>query len=89
MHVLIVGAKGQLGQDLIAAFHDCEITPYDIEDMDITDEAAVQQHIASLAPDLVINSAAFTRVDECEKEHLLAFKVNALGPLHLAQACQR
>lgn len=89
MKVLVIGAKGQLGQDLLQAFSDVKVTPYDIEDVDIVDEAAVQQQIAFLAPDLVINSAAFTRVDECEREHIRAFQVNALGPLNLAKACKR
>jgi dTDP-4-dehydrorhamnose reductase len=89
MRVLIIGAKGQLGMDLVEAFGDCEVTPYDLEDMDIVDEATVQQQIAFIAPDLVINTAAFTRVDECEREHIRAFEVNALGPLHIAQACKR
>lgn len=89
MHVMIVGARGQLGTDLVQAFKGSTVTPYDSEDMDITDEARVQQQIAFMGPDLVINCAAFTRVDECEREHLRAFQVNALGGLHLARACQR
>ena len=89
MRVLIVGSRGQLGTDLVRAFADADVIPYTSEDMDITDEAAVQQRIAFTAPDLVINSAAFTRVDECEREHLRAFQINALGPRHLALACKR
>lgn len=89
MHVMIVGARGQLGTDLLQAFGDAQVTPYDSEDMDIGDEAKVQQQIAFMGPDLVINAAAFTRVDECEREHVRAFQVNALGPLHLARACKR
>ena len=89
MQVLIIGARGQLGTDLIESFSDCQITPYTSEDLDITDEASVQQQIAFTAPDLVINAAAFTRVDECEREHVRAFSVNALGPRNLALACKR
>lgn len=89
MNVLIVGALGQLGADLVKVFSDVKVIPYDIEDMDITDEARVQQQIAFTACDLVINAAAFTRVDECEREHVEAFRVNALGVKHLAAACKR
>lgn len=89
MHVMVVGARGQLGRDIVEAFGDCKVTPYDSEDMNIGDEAKVQQQIAFIGPDLVINCAAFTRVDECEREHLRAFQINALGPLHLALACKR
>jgi len=89
MNVLIVGALGQLGADLVTAFSDVRVIPYDIEDMDITDEARVHQQIAFTACDLVINAAAFTRVDECEREHMEAFRVNALGVKNLAGACRR
>ncbi len=89
MRVLIVGALGQLGTDLVDAFSDCQVNPFDFDDMDITDEARVQQQIAFSAPDVVINTAAFTRVDECEREHVQAFRVNALGTLHVAMACRK
>jgi len=49
----------------------------------------VQQQVAFTAPDLVINAAAFTRVDECEREQERAFRVNALGPRNLGLACKR
>ncbi|HQH74624.1 MAG TPA: NAD(P)-dependent oxidoreductase, partial [bacterium] len=89
MRVLILGSRGQLGTDLVHAFADCAVTPCTSEDMDITDDSLVQQRIAYTAPDLVINTAAFTRVDDCEREALRAFQVNALGPRHLALACKR
>ncbi len=89
MQVLIIGARGQLGTDLIKAFDDCQIIQYTSDDLDITDEASVQQQIAFSAPDLVINAAAFTRVDECEREHIRAFEVNALGPRNLALSCKK
>ncbi|MBN2326948.1 MAG: dTDP-4-dehydrorhamnose reductase [Candidatus Omnitrophica bacterium] len=89
MRVLIVGSRGQLGVDLVKSFRDCQVTPYTSEDLDITDEASVQQQIAFAAPDLVLNAAAFTRVDECEREHIRAFSVNAIGPRNLALACKK
>ncbi len=89
MNVLIVGALGQLGRDLVKVFSDVNVIEYDIEDMDITDEARVQQQIAFTSCDVVINAAAFTRVDECEREHEEAFRVNALGVKNLAGACKR
>lgn len=89
MRVLIIGARGQLGRDLVDAFTGKQVTPYTSDDMDITDEATVQQQIAFTAPDVVINTAAFTRVDECEREHIAAYKINAIGPRNLALACKR
>lgn len=89
MRVLIVGARGQLGCDLVDAFADYQVTPYTSSDMDITDEATVQQQVAFTAPDVVINAAAFTRVDECEREHITAYQINAIGPRNLALACKK
>jgi dTDP-4-dehydrorhamnose reductase len=89
MRILLIGARGQLGSDLQQTFADAAITPYTSEDLDITDEAAVQREVAFTAPDLVINAAAFTRVDDCEREAMRAYQVNALGTRHLALACRR
>ncbi len=89
MRVLIIGSRGQLGTDLVNSFADCQVTPYTSEDVDITDEASVQQQVAFTAPDLVVNAAAFTRVDECEREYMRAYSVNAIGPRNLALACKR
>ncbi len=89
MRVLIVGCLGQLGTDLVQEYNNEEVIPFDVEDMDITNEEIVFQQIAKTAPDLVINAAAFTRVDECEQEHLRAFQVNAIGSLNLAVACKK
>lgn len=89
MHIMIVGARGQLGSDLAESFPTHTVTCYDSEDMDISDEAKVQQQVAFIGPDVIINTAAFTRVDECEREHERAFQVNGLGALNLARACKR
>lgn len=89
MRVLIIGARGQLGCDLVDMFDDYQVTPYTSDDMDITDEATVQQQVAFTAPDVVINAAAFTRVDDCEREHITAYQINAIGPRNLALACKK
>lgn len=89
MRILIIGARGQLGCDLVDTFDDYQVTPYTSDDMDITDEATVQQQVAFTAPDVVINAAAFTRVDDCEREHIPAYQINAIGPRNLALACKK
>lgn len=67
---------------------DCDAVDHHV--LDIADEDAVKDFFASRAPyDLIINAAAYTNVDGCEKEEALAFRVNALGPMHLARAAQR
>lgn len=86
MKVLITGAKGQLGQDLIKAFAGHEVIAYDIDELDITDSASVEQAIKKIKPDTIIHSAAYTNVDGCETEQDTAFKVNATGTANLAMA---
>lgn len=102
MKILITGAKGQLGSQLMnilksgmselgpinSAYKAADIFGIDLEDLDITDISKVKEYIGSLKPDIVINPAAFTNVDGCEKDSDLAFKVNALGARNLAIACE-
>lgn len=91
MHVLIVGAAGQLGRELQAIYarrSDCRITSLDLPEIDITRAETVEQ-IVALAPDVVINSAAWTNVDAAEENVDLVYAVNALGPFHLATASAR
>lgn len=89
MKVLITGAKGQLGIDLInvlGAEH--EIFPYDVDEMDITDSALTREIILKHRPEVVIHSAAYTNVDACESNTDLAYKINAIGARNVAVACQ-
>lgn len=77
-----------LGSDLLATLapHH-QVTGLDIEELDITDLAKTLQTLKLLAPEVVINCAAYTNVDGCESNIDLAFQVNALGPRNLAVAC--
>lgn len=93
MNVLIIGAEGQLGQDLCAVFSDCTLHRADLDGdghhLDISDAAEVETLIADkLKPDLVINAAAAHNVPLCEQEPALAFAVNATGARNLAVACR-
>lgn len=87
VHLLIVGANGQLGRALQA---ECgpkhELTLWGHAEADISD-AAIVAKIGALQPDLVINCAAWTNVDGAEQEPDAAFAANALGAFHLATAC--
>ena len=88
MKVLVWGAQGMLGKDLVptlASKH--QVFPRDIEDGDITDLNWVQKEIAALGPEVVINAAAYTNVDGCESNKELAFSVNAEGPKNIAFGC--
>jgi dTDP-4-dehydrorhamnose reductase len=89
--LLITGAAGQLGQALIpeAARDGWEVVATDLPDLDITDFKAVQGELSRQRPEVVINAAAATRVDDLESDPDGALRVNALGPRNLAVACRR
>jgi dTDP-4-dehydrorhamnose reductase len=87
--VLITGAGGQLGLDLIDAFADHTVVALGSNELDITDEAAVAEVVHGAAPSLVLNAAAWTDVDGCEADPQRAHLVNAIGPWWLARACSR
>jgi dTDP-4-dehydrorhamnose reductase len=89
MKVLITGAGGRLGRELVGAFEGHETVALGRADLDISDEAAVATAVGDLAPALVVNAAAFTDVDACEDDPVRAHRVNALGPWWLARACAR
>ncbi|MFW5632387.1 MAG: dTDP-4-dehydrorhamnose reductase [Acetivibrio ethanolgignens] len=91
MKVLITGAKGQLGQALLrlsSELSDIEVFPFASKELDITNEAMVEATLTRLHPDVLINCAAHTAVDACETDAENAYRINALGPKYLAQACQ-
>ena len=86
MKILLTGAAGQLGRALqtVATSHEIVALPHGR--LDITDVAAVQGALASHAPDIVINAAAYNLVDQAETDRDAAYRVNCRGPRHLAVA---
>ena len=90
MKVLITGKGGQLAWELEQlAPEKFEVISVGIDELDITNERLVADFIAEMKPDLVINAAAYTAVDQAEKEAELAYAVNELGIKYLAQACKK
>ena len=89
--LLITGAAGQLGQALVraGARQGWEVVATDLPDLDITDPRVVQGVLSRQRPEVVINAAAATRVDDLESNPDEALRVNALGPRNLAVACRR
>ena len=90
MRILLIGAAGQLGQDLLPVLQRWghEVIPVTHEQLDICSPEAVRQQMASARPQCVINTAAFHRVDECEEQAEKAFAVNVLGVCNLAQSAE-
>ncbi|HEV8018517.1 MAG TPA: dTDP-4-dehydrorhamnose reductase [Steroidobacteraceae bacterium] len=90
MRVLVTGAGGQLGRALIAARPEDVVLRSETHDgLDIADAAAVDGVLREFAPELVMNAAAFTRVDEAERAPEAAARANSAGPAELAAACRR
>lgn len=89
--VLITGASGQLGFAVTKALEAEGFDPLALSrrDLDITGKKDIDEAFARLAPDVVINCAAFTDVDACEELVEEAFRVNCLGPALLAAAARR
>ena len=90
MKIVLIGKDGQLGRDcqqVFAGAHD--LTALGDGDLDITDAPQVEEMMARLRPAMVINCAAFTKVDACEQERDLATRVNVTGPRHLAASLAR
>ena len=91
MKVVVTGVKGQLGHDLekqlTARNH--QVFGIDRNELDITDEAAVQAYFDEVKPDAILHCAAFTNVDAAEEDKETAYNVNALGPKYLAQAANK
>ena len=90
--VLITGALGQLGTDLLKRFeteHQHEVVAIDRDELDITDRSATLALFGEVQPQIVIHCAAYTAVDNCESNVDLAFAVNAFGSRNIAEASHR
>ena len=89
MKFLITGANGQLGREWVQ-FLELNGEPFEAfgsKKMDITDSDQVRSRIKECRPDVVINCAAYTNVDEAEDKEELAHSVNEEGVKHLVNAC--
>ena len=90
--ILVIGAKGMLGRDVMEELRSSslyEVTGWDIDEIDIRVEMDTVAKISRLGPEVVINLAAYTNVDECESQAEKAFAVNGEGMRDVALGALR
>ena len=85
----LIGANGMLARKVRElAPDDYAVSNYDLPEFDLTDRAQVLAVMIRLQPAVIVNCAAFTNVDGCESQEVLATRVNGAGPGYLAEAAQ-
>lgn len=85
MRYLITGASGMLGRDLQDVLADRDVTALTRAELDVTDASAVRAAVEG--HDVILNCAAYTKVDDAESHEDVAYAVNAIGPANMADAC--
>ena len=87
--IVIFGADGMLGTALLKTFKYHNVYAFNKKQIDITKKNAVFKKINKIKPNIVINAAAYTDVDGCEKNKKLAFDVNGKAVKTIAEACKK
>ena len=90
MQVLVIGAAGQLGTEIVRVFAEAghTVTPLARRDLDVTEHAEVMRLVRTARPEAIVNCAAYNDVDGAEDRHAAALDVNAFAVRSLARAAQ-
>ena len=89
MRILIIGSSGMLGNDLLEQWTDDEVIPATSRDVDIRDSGQVRRYITRERPDWIVLTAAYTDVDDSERDPEQAFAVNCEGTRNVARVAQK
>lgn len=90
MKVAVIGANGQLGSDLVAAFstNGDAVFPMTHTNLELSDHASISRALGSIEPEVIVNTAAMHHVENCERDPEKAFAINATGVRNLALAAR-
>ncbi len=88
MKIAVIGADGQLGSDLVKVLKGEKVFPLYFPDFDITEPEKTKETLSKINLDVVINTAAYHRVDECEENPQKSFQVNSIAVMDLALICR-
>jgi dTDP-4-dehydrorhamnose reductase len=89
MRVVVTGAGGQVGREVVEALAPHELVSLDHAALDVSDRSAVLAAIGSVHPDAIVHCAAWTAVDACEADEDRAMRVNALGTRWVCESARR
>ncbi|HEV2614075.1 MAG TPA: dTDP-4-dehydrorhamnose reductase [Gammaproteobacteria bacterium] len=86
MKILLTGARGQIGSEIVKRLPN--IIAYHKDELDVSDIHAIRQKVEQHKPGIIINCAAYTAVDKAESEPDKVFLINKAGPENLAKICE-
>ena len=90
MKIMIAGGKGQLGMDCVRVFREThDVLAIDLDELDITRLTDLDALVKKFMPNIIINCAAYTQVDNCETEKDLAWNVNVTGTENLVKCAEK
>ena len=86
MRILVTGVTGQVGSALLTALRDkATVVPAARSELDLAHTDSIAAALNRIAPDVIINPAAYTAVDRAEDERDLAYRINGEAPVHIAR----
>ena len=90
MRVLVTGCRGQVGSEVVRALDGiAHVVPHDRATLDLEDAAAVARGVRDARPDVIVNAAAYTAVDQAESDEARAHAVNAVAPGVMAEEARK